>query len=181
MHDELDFEIDGDILEEAIESFVQIMNRNPLLLGLKWPVPLTSDVEIGLDWTVPWNLHKIRKTSKWPAELKPFFKGAQGVGLDPSIEVKAVEIQQTSIVEAVANTTINFPEIKSGNIFEYKFPLKLTPGNCDKLAKVVQKCAGRGTAVLSVLTDTGQYLVESGQSILVNPAQFSILAEEYIK
>jgi len=60
MHDELVFEIDGDILEEAIEIIMNIMCRNQFILAQKWPVPLTSDVEIGYDWSVPWNLDAMR-------------------------------------------------------------------------------------------------------------------------
>jgi len=73
MHDELVFEIDDDILAEAIEIFAVLMNRNAAILKLKWPVPLTSDVEIGHDWTVPWNLNKIRHYKKWPEELRTLF------------------------------------------------------------------------------------------------------------
>ena len=76
MHDELVFEIDTDILEEACDTFVQIMCRNPILMGLKWGVPLTSDVEIGMDWTVPWDLKKLRhKKQDCPPELEGCFKG----------------------------------------------------------------------------------------------------------
>lgn len=75
MHDELVFEIDRDILEEAIDLFLGIMNRNPALLGLKWPVPLTSDVEIGYSWAVPWDLKKIRHKGVCPPELDGCFKG----------------------------------------------------------------------------------------------------------
>lgn len=75
MHDELVFEIDKDILEEAIDIFVNIMCRNPALLRLKWPVPLTSDVEMGHSWMVPWDLKKIRHTGKCPPELEGCFKG----------------------------------------------------------------------------------------------------------
>lgn len=75
MHDELVFEIDKDILEEACDTFVQIMCRNAALLHLKWPVPLTSDVEIGKNWMVPWDLKKIRHKKEVPPELEGCFKG----------------------------------------------------------------------------------------------------------
>jgi DNA polymerase I-like protein with 3'-5' exonuclease and polymerase domains len=75
MHDELVFEIDRDILEEAIDLFVGLMCRNPLLQRLGWAVPLTSDVEMGPDWTVPWDLKKIRKKGECPPELDGCFKG----------------------------------------------------------------------------------------------------------
>ena len=75
MHDELVFEIDLDILEEAADLFVAIMCRNEILLKLGWPVPLTSDVEMGPNWTVPWDLKKIRKKGECPPELEGCFKG----------------------------------------------------------------------------------------------------------
>jgi DNA polymerase I-like protein with 3'-5' exonuclease and polymerase domains len=56
IHDELVFEIDEDILVEALEVFQDLMTRNKTILGLKWAVPLTTDCEIGVDWTVPWNI-----------------------------------------------------------------------------------------------------------------------------
>lgn len=82
MHDELVFEIDRDILEVACDTFVQIMCRNDILMRLGWLVPLTSDVEMGHDWTVPWDLKKIRKTGKCPPELEGCFKGV-GVKSEP--------------------------------------------------------------------------------------------------
>jgi DNA polymerase I-like protein with 3'-5' exonuclease and polymerase domains len=56
IHDELVFEIDEDILVEAVEVFQHLMTRNKTLLAKRWKVPLTTDCEIGFDWTVPWNL-----------------------------------------------------------------------------------------------------------------------------
>lgn len=104
MHDELDFEIDDDILAEAIESFVVIMNRNPALLRLKWPVPLTSDVEIGLNWMVPWGLNKIRKSGKWPAELQGLFPDA---GVKPPEGDTPAEKPKTKKSEVVRTYKVN--------------------------------------------------------------------------
>jgi DNA polymerase I-like protein with 3'-5' exonuclease and polymerase domains len=88
MHDELVFEIDDDILAEAIDIFVGIMNRNPSILRLKWPIPLTSDVEIGLSWMVPWDLKKCRKTGEWPPELKDLFPEGRDAKVAPPVEKK---------------------------------------------------------------------------------------------
>ena len=60
MHDELVFEIDGDILEDAIEVISNIMCRNAIVLAQKWPIPFTCDVEIGRDWTVPYDLNEMK-------------------------------------------------------------------------------------------------------------------------
>lgn len=108
MHDELVFEIDLDVLEEAIQIIVHLMVENEYILSRNWPVPLTTDVEIGDDWTVPWDLNgmtykevrfignkKYKDQSKlpadqvwdqlssWPEDLRPWFKAAQSSG-DPT-------------------------------------------------------------------------------------------------
>lgn len=77
MHDELVFEIDKDVLEEAINMIVPIMTRNKAVMKLGWPVPLTSDVEIGFNWTVPWDLKKIKHYGKCPPELEGCFNGVK--------------------------------------------------------------------------------------------------------
>lgn len=59
MHDELVFEVEGDILEEAIAVITPLMTSNPMVMGMKWPVPLTTDCEIGRDWTVSWAINEM--------------------------------------------------------------------------------------------------------------------------
>lgn len=56
IHDELVFEVEDDILADAVETFQRIMTRNRTVLNMKWPVPLTTDCEVGFDWTVPWDI-----------------------------------------------------------------------------------------------------------------------------
>lgn len=84
MHDELVFEVDPDILEEAIEVIKNIMCRNKLILAKRWPVPLTSDVEIGLNWSVPWDLNSMRAGEVRFDGDKKFYKAAKAAeaGLD---------------------------------------------------------------------------------------------------
>lgn len=60
MHDELVFEVHGSVLEEAIAVITPIMTSNPMIMGKKWPVPMTTDCEIGHDWTVPWDINGMR-------------------------------------------------------------------------------------------------------------------------
>jgi DNA polymerase I-like protein with 3'-5' exonuclease and polymerase domains len=71
IHDELVFEIDKDIAAEAVELFQDTMCRNKTVLGLKWPVPLTTDCEVGYDWTVPYkaNVFKNRRVRRDGVEL----------------------------------------------------------------------------------------------------------------
>jgi hypothetical protein len=107
MHDELVFEIDADILEEALPLIVKTMSSNNIILGKNWIIPLTCDVEIGDDWTVPWDINgmtykevrflgnkKLKDEKKcpegvdfnslpsWPDELKPWFRAARGENAD---------------------------------------------------------------------------------------------------
>lgn len=98
MHDELVFEIDKDILAEAIETFVQLMNRHPALIKLRWPIPLTSDVEMGLNWMVPWDLKKLKKSHKWPDEIKGLFPDSEAGSHE---ETHAVESKPQKKTDAV--------------------------------------------------------------------------------
>jgi len=126
MHDELVFEIEKSIIEEALEMIADTMARNNIILKRKWAVPLTVDVEIGENWTVPWDLYKIQhkvslrkqletpglsegeikgilrkllqiipsdklrekglESIEWPEPLKPYFKGAESVRTEESID-----------------------------------------------------------------------------------------------
>jgi DNA polymerase I-like protein with 3'-5' exonuclease and polymerase domains len=56
IHDELVFEIDEAIAEEASTLIVEEMTRNKALMRLPHQVPYKCDVEFGDDWTVPHNL-----------------------------------------------------------------------------------------------------------------------------
>lgn len=60
MHDELVFEIHESILFEAINDIVPIMTSNQFIKAMRWPVPLTTDCEIGPDWTVKWDLNEMK-------------------------------------------------------------------------------------------------------------------------
>lgn len=60
MHDELVFEMHGSIIEEAIAVLTPVMTSNSLIMGKNWPVPMTTDCEIGLNWAVNWDLNGMR-------------------------------------------------------------------------------------------------------------------------
>lgn len=111
MHDELVFEIDKDILEEAIDLFVGLMCRNDILLRLGWAVPLTSDVEMGPDWTVPWDLKKIRKKGECPPELDGCFKG-----VGPKVEKPKSESQPKEKTAEIPTVTHKVKSFSLGEI-----------------------------------------------------------------
>jgi len=111
MHDELVFEIEDDILAEAIDCFVGIMTRNSALLKLKWPIPLTSDVEIGLDWSVPWDLKKMRKSGKWPEELKGLFPDSLNAPTAPSETKEVAKPKKTTTIRVYRLKSFSTEEI----------------------------------------------------------------------
>ena len=116
MHDELVFEIDGDILEEAITVISNIMCHNDIILAKKWPIPLTSDVEIGHDWTVPWDLNSMRAgevrfqgDQKFKKKVK-----AQDAGVDwdqlPSFPAILQPLFRYQTLEAIVNADWDNPD-----------------------------------------------------------------------
>lgn len=74
VHDEVVFEIHKSILKEAVERVCHLMTRNPLIQKQNWAVPLLVDVELGKDWTVPYDLKDIRNGEGHP-ELVEIFGG----------------------------------------------------------------------------------------------------------
>jgi DNA polymerase I-like protein with 3'-5' exonuclease and polymerase domains len=72
VHDEIVFEIHKDILKEGIELLCELMTRNEAVKRMKWPVPLLVDVELGKDWTVPYDLKDIREGEGDPELVKIF-------------------------------------------------------------------------------------------------------------
>lgn len=73
MHDELVFEIDKDIAEDAIAEICRLMTRNNTIMKMKWPVPLAVDVDMGYTWKAPWKLFEYQHKGGWPNDLKPWF------------------------------------------------------------------------------------------------------------
>jgi hypothetical protein len=139
MHDELVFEIDKDILEEAIDLFVGLMCRNDILLRLGWAVPLTSDVEMGPDWTVPWDLKKIRKKGECPPDLDGCFKG-----VGPKVDKPKGDAQP---VEKKQETPTRTYKVKS-----------FTLGEIEPLARMIASGKGAPVAKLKVEGPGGEDL-----------------------
>ena len=70
MHDELVFDIHPSILMAFLDEIPNIMAANPVVLSRKWPIPLTVDVELGGDWTVPFDLAEIQREGEVPEVLR---------------------------------------------------------------------------------------------------------------
>jgi DNA polymerase I-like protein with 3'-5' exonuclease and polymerase domains len=181
MHDELVFDIDGDVLEEAINIIRPIMTSNSFVKNLKWSVPLTCDVEIGHDWSVPWDLNGMRfkevrfignkkyKDAKklpegqlWeqlpsvPEDLTTFLK------LEDKFE-SPVEVPPMSVETIeVKKSTITLPEYASalpaGEVFEFRLKEDLSFSLIKTLSDVIIYCWGKGTHRLKVITKDGEDL-----------------------
>ena len=141
MHDELVFEIDKDILEEAVDIFVQLMCRNELVQKLNWPVPLTSDVEMGPNWMVEWDLKKIRKKGECPPELEGCFKG-----IGPKAKSDPMKGSAQPVEKKAEMTT-----------FTYKIK-GFTLGEVEPLARLIALGATAPVAKLVVVGPNGEDL-----------------------
>jgi len=141
MHDELVFEIDLDILEEALSVITPLMCRNVMVLSQKWPVPLTVDVEIGRNWTVPWDLNAIKykevrfigdkkyyppkagdpdpwpdgytwdNMATWPETLHPFFKAETGTPVADPPQDPTIQEKVVVVEPAVENASVETPPV----------------------------------------------------------------------
>ena len=179
MHDELVFEIDLNILEESIDVICSEMACNPIILGRKWKVPLTLDVEVGFDWTVPWNITEMVHGKKpWVPELAPSFSSSPAPPASP--EEDPPEIMATTPTETEVPPPKNpvRRHQKVNEEFIYKVRAPLTVLKATNLAKVIVECRGSGTSRLSLKDEAGNdILMGSGNDILINENKFYVLAK----
>jgi len=170
MHDEILFEISGDILQEAIEAFVDIMAVKTVQ-ALKWTVPLTVDIEIGKNWKVPWDLYGIQYGGEeMPKELAPFFGNLERKEPPKKATPKAVVEEPKEETKSLA----------AGAIFEYTLPPKaLSYGMALNLVECIRKCTNSGTHPLRVVTSTGDIVWSESMGILVSPTVFKIRSEDF--
>lgn len=167
MHDELVFDVDLDVLAEASQVIPNIMTRNKPLLDLKWKVPLTSDVEIGYDYTVPWNLKNFQarrvrrdgvevdfngKPSKttWPQAFLDVFGPLYGFADDPDAPKPPTKAEKPQALV-------------------HKMELELDTDMVGPLAKMLLRVQGTGQHRLEVKTKDGQNLLWPGAAFLVDP------------
>lgn len=148
MHDELVFEIDADILEEALPVIVNTMASNNIILGRNWIIPLTCDVEIGDDWTVPWDINgmtykevrflgntKLKDKKKcpegvdfdslptWPDELKPWFRSARGENTDTPLNTYVPgPISDAPVTATVVAPTVTMDDVSTQSLVSSSEP-----------------------------------------------------------
>lgn len=203
MHDELVFEIDGDILEEAIEMICEQMTSNGVVKSLNWPVPLLVDVEMGKDWTVPWDLGALQRGEvrfigdkkykkaedlpagydwdslpKWPEALRPYFKAASD---DPAEPPKAVVPVKTDEGEEPPEPVPSVGQkIKQGdqNMYEYVVQPPYTLGKMEALAQAIATASGSGASKLVLKTTEGGEIPLSCGTVFVNEVAFNWAAKQ---
>ena len=257
IHDELVFEIDFDIAVEALEVFREIMTRNKSLLNMKWPVPLTTDCEVGYDWTVPFDVKDFQfkrvrpdgfqtdekgrlyredgvlKAKQWPADFVKIFGPAYGFApvtenlteeegrkffgddwqplplsempqepVAPLQEPSATPEDSSAPQEAQGSSKeapsapgtptppaapqgateppapLPGPRLERGAIYEYALR-DLGVGIADRLARTIVQCQGRGSHPLRIVGPSGETVLWSGASIMVNPIEFETVANLY--
>jgi DNA polymerase I-like protein with 3'-5' exonuclease and polymerase domains len=180
MHDELVFEIDGPLLAEAIPVISHLMANNDFIRALRWPIPLTVDVEIGTDWMVPWDLGKMLEGKKpFCEELSPYFSGGSSIpnthdAPDKEAAPKLVppKLVEESLIEQEPEESLN-------GEFVFQLEGSLTLGVVEKLAQTIHKCKDQGQSKLVLRTKSGDSIDLSSGPVLVNESQFFWVAKEY--
>ena len=162
MHDEILFEIDGDILEEAIDVYTEIMAVKTVA-SRRWRVPLTVDVEIGKNWKVPYDLYAIRNgEEEMPEELAPFFNKDR---IKKSVKEQKEEEDKPEEIPLV------------DGVFEFVLTKDKSYGLGNTLAQVLHKVQHSGTKPLRVVTRGGGVILDVEDGFLVNPYIFHEEAE----
>lgn len=165
MHDEILFEIEGSILEEAIDVYTEVMAIKTVA-SRRWRVPLTVDVEIGKNWKVPYDLYAIRNGEQdMPTELATFFDKER---IKESVKEKKEEDSSEASTEI---------ELKDG-VFEFVLTHDKSYGVGNSLADVLFKTKNSGTKPLRVVTRGGDVILDVDDGFLVNPYIFNEEAEE---
>lgn len=197
IHDELVFEIEEDLAEEAVKVLCEVMTNSTPIQRLRLAVPLMVDVEFGRDWTVPYDLTKLRFNKKpWNAEIARIFPRSYAEALQRGAEpVEGVETPTTppesedapeKAPEGPAGTSaptdvdeFEMPETGKGKtVVHVVHSSRLSYGLMDRVARLIVKCEGRGTQPLRVETEKGDVLWDDPE-VTVNAAHFKVLAEEY--
>lgn len=204
IHDELVFEVDGDIAEEMVDVTVPLMVEKTVA-PLGWIVPLKVDIEFGQNWLVPLNLIELEHGKKpWPekwARMFPRRSSGQPHAPEPAPapSTPTAPAAPTPTAPAAPNTPVvpspspapveQAPQeastgaqtpgttVEGGRCVHVIHTSRLSLGLMDKLARVIQRCEGRGTAPLRIVTETGEVLLdEASTKVRVAPGEFKAIA-----
>tara|TARA_X000000950_G_scaffold240276_2_gene293225 strand:+ start:13885 stop:16566 length:2682 start_codon:yes stop_codon:yes gene_type:complete len=140
MHDELVFDVEPSLMKEFLDVVPHLMASNKVIKAMKWPVPLTVDIEMGKDWTVPYNITEIIDSGEAPEGLRNLL----GHYLDDILATKAKAPSATETEQSTEPISTEFT---------YQLPDHLTPRLAVKLA----------TAINNSYSPEGQILMLSGK------------------
>ena len=191
IHDELVFEIDDDIVEEATLLIDELM-VGPTTKKLNWTVPLKTDVEFGDDWTVPFNLREMvaKGFKSWNARWQQLFPvtyakhlaaGGQSTLAPASNPTPATNVSSPEALPApTIATNVSSPSpVSSVQVgpSQYVYTIqthRLTPELAEVLARVVNRAIGRGSDDIRIETPDGESLI--GRAFTASFAEFKIIA-----
>jgi DNA polymerase I-like protein with 3'-5' exonuclease and polymerase domains len=203
MHDELVFDIEKGIAQEALKVIYPLMTRNSAIKSLHWPIALTCDVEMGYDWSVPWDLNAItydevrfvedkaydeKKAKKagyeWETLTQRLPNALQGYFVFDNIETPVSPLSIAPPTPKVS-TAMSVDTFEPGDVYTYQLKSTLTPATIQKLSKVIYKTYNQGTQRLRILTNDGVELTgwespllgEGQTDIRVNASWFATLAQ----
>lgn len=135
MHDELVFDVEPSLVKEFLDVVPHIMSSNKMIRSRNWPIPLTVDIEMGKDWTVPYNITEIQESKKIPDGLRDLL----GAYVDDLIT--GTPTVKTTAVESAP---------KTNGKFQYEIDGPLTVQLAIRLAKAVQAARSPTGKILSL-------------------------------
>lgn len=188
IHDELVFEIKEEGAGEVVDVIEAIMTQNTVA-KLGWLVPLKVDVEFGDNWTVPYNLTEMAWNQgggdwnpRWVRAFPTQYQNYLSCGGKP-VESTEVPVDTPTPVSADAPVSTpptpapaaedHVPE-REGSSYVYRMA-RLTPQSAELLARVIDRCEGKGTDTLHIRDNRGNDLV--GKALRVAYEQFRLIAE----
>lgn len=188
IHDELVFEIREEGAGEVVDVIEKIMTQDTVA-KLGWLVPLKVDVEFGDNWTVPYNLTEMawnqgggdwspRWISAFPAQYQNYLAcgGKPVENTEAPADTPAPVSADTPVSTPpapVPATEEHIPE-REGSTYVYRMA-RLTPQSAELLARVIDRCEGKGTDTLHIRDNRGNDLV--GKALRVAYEQFRLIAE----
>jgi DNA polymerase I-like protein with 3'-5' exonuclease and polymerase domains len=186
IHDELVFEIDEDIAEEAVYLINEIMAERTVK-NLGWVIPLRNDIEFGDDWTVPFNLigltnPKETKPEAWTERWQRVFPKTYaeylangGAGTKPPESESVTPTNPIPTAKPLTQERL-WTESTGGGEFTYRIRrVRLTPQVAEALARVIHRYRDRGGDTVYVKTDDDVDLL--GQPFKASFGEFRVIAE----
>lgn len=170
MHDELVFDVEPSLMKEFLDVVPTLMASNKVIKSMRWPVPLTVDIEMGKDWTVPFNITEIINSKEVPDDLRDLL----GDYVDDIVNA-------TPTVNDLSETEPVQTESPEQSDFTYSLPNNLTVPFAVKLAAAIHQSKSVGGQILQ-LKGTGSKTVSdaafSGKPPRVDPELFIKLMGE---